>query len=151
MRRIDNDLEHLHGPGNFLVHSGPQSQRGYGFGSILSGLFRAAKPMISRGIKFAGRVATSKAAKKLGNRLMDTGLDVATDLLKGENPRGNIDKNIEEAKEEIISELQAAKSGKRAVSKRRRKRHGGRRLKHRYNPTNRSERYDIMDEDTESE
>ena len=48
-------------------------QRGYGLGGILSGLFRSALPILTRG------------AKTIGKQALQTGLQMANDALKGQN------------------------------------------------------------------
>jgi len=53
------------------VFNGSAGQRGHGLGSILSGLFRSAMPMIKRGLAFFGKHA------------IKTGLEVANDVVEG--------------------------------------------------------------------
>lgn len=47
-------------------------QRGYGLGGILSGLFRSALPVLTRG------------AKTIGKQALQTGLQMANDALNGQ-------------------------------------------------------------------
>lgn len=53
--------------------SGPASQRGYGFGSIFSGLLRSALPIFK------------SVGKNVGRRVLKTGMKVAGDVVQGEN------------------------------------------------------------------
>ena len=55
------------------VFTGPRTQRGYGLGGILGGLFRSAMPLIKQG------------AKTLGREVLNTGIGIAQDALGGEN------------------------------------------------------------------
>jgi hypothetical protein len=55
------------------VYHGSSGQRGHGLGSMLSGLFRSAMPMIKRGLAFFGRQA------------LKTGLEVANDVADGQS------------------------------------------------------------------
>ncbi len=157
--RHNNDYERLHA--NFLTHSGPYIQRGSGIGAFFSGLFRAAKPLISKGVHIAKKIATSQAAKKLGTRLMDTGLDVASDVISGKDIREVVNEKLGEAKQEIVQQLQAAKSTNRTsdtsrgrakkrrappAAKKKKKSNIKYRKKHMYNPTNKKEMYDLMDD-----
>ena len=59
--------------GNLPAFHGARFQRGYGLGSIFKGLFRWAMPHLQQG------------AKMLGKRALQTGVDIAQDVLAGEN------------------------------------------------------------------
>ena len=59
------------GKGSFPVFRGSRMQRGYGIGSVLSGMLRAAVPFLRRG------------AQALGKQALRTGLDVGRDVLSG--------------------------------------------------------------------
>ena len=58
---------------------GSRGQRGHGLGSMLSGLFRSAMPLIKRGLASFGRHA------------LKTGLEIANDVVDG-NSFGSSDK-----------------------------------------------------------
>lgn len=60
------------GKGGFPVFRGSRMQRGYGIGSVLSGMLRAAVPFLKRG------------AQALGKQALRTGLDVGRDVLSGQ-------------------------------------------------------------------
>ena len=53
--------------GSLPVFQGSRSQRGHGFGSVLSGLFRSAVPML----------------KRIGKQALTTGAYIASDMLGG--------------------------------------------------------------------
>ena len=53
--------------GSFPVFQGSRGQRGHGFGSVLSGLFRSAVPML----------------KRIGKQALTTGAYIASDMLGG--------------------------------------------------------------------
>ena len=59
--------------GNLPAFQGARFQRGYGLGSIFRGLFRWAVPHLKQG------------AKMLGKKALQTGVNVAQDVLAGEN------------------------------------------------------------------
>ena len=59
--------------GNLPAFYGARFQRGYGLGSIFRGLFRWAVPHLKQG------------AKMLGKKALQTGVNVAQDVLAGEN------------------------------------------------------------------
>jgi hypothetical protein len=61
------------GNGAFPVYQGARSQRGHGLGSILSGFFRSALPLLKRGLSIFGREA------------LRTGAQVANDVAEGQN------------------------------------------------------------------
>ena len=61
--------------GDFPVFRGSRMQRGYGLGSILSGVFRTAIPFLKRG------------AKALGKEALRTGVNIGQDVLSGQNLR----------------------------------------------------------------
>ena len=59
--------------GNVPAFHGARFQRGFGLGSIFKGLFRWAVPHLKQG------------AKMLGKKVLQTGVNVAQDVLAGEN------------------------------------------------------------------
>ena len=110
--------------GNGLpIFVGSRSQRGHGLGSMLSGLFRSAVPMLKRGLATFGKHA------------LKTGLEIAGDVADGKSFRDSATEKIlptilpgikRFAEEEIFSRQTG--SGKRrrrarkSVAKRRTKR-----------------------------
>ena len=59
--------------GNLPAFHGGRFQQGYGLGSIFKGLFRFAVPHLRQGVKM------------LGKKALQTGVNVAQDVLAGEN------------------------------------------------------------------
>ena len=55
------------------VYVGSRGQKGHGLGSMLSGLFRSALPMVKQGLSTIGKSA------------LKTGLSIAGDVLEGKN------------------------------------------------------------------
>lgn len=55
--------------GELPIFQGSRGQRGHGFGSVLSGLFRSAVPML----------------KRIGKQALTTGAHIASDMLGGKN------------------------------------------------------------------
>ena len=78
--------------GNLPAFHGARFQRGYGLGSIFKGLFRWAMPHLQQG------------AKVIGRKALQTGVNVAQDVLDGDNikkaimPRIHCRDNLERAK-----------------------------------------------------
>ena len=71
--------------GNLPAFHGARFQRGYGLGSIFKGLFRWAMPHLQQG------------AKMLGKKALQTGVDVAQDVLAGENLKTATKKRAKQA------------------------------------------------------
>ena len=60
------------------VFHGARGQRGHGLGSVLSGLFRSALPMI----------------KNIGKQALQTGINVATDVVQGNTFKDSLRKHV---------------------------------------------------------
>src|ERR1700690_149125 len=105
------------------VFAGYRGQRGHGLGSMLSGLFRSAMPMIRRGLAFFGRQA------------LRTGAQIANDVADGESIGNSAKRRVSEGiKRFDPSELFSTQSGSgKRKSKRRKpskKRKASKRNKH---------------------
>jgi hypothetical protein len=61
--------------GGVPVFQGSRGQRGHGLGSMLSGLFRSAMPLLKRGLAVFGKHA------------LKTGAEIATDVSEGQSLR----------------------------------------------------------------
>ncbi len=144
-RRHINDYNDKANVGRFLTHRGPFIQSGRGLGSFFSGIFRASRPLLSKSLRLAKKAVSSKAAKKFGSQLMDAGIDVATDALAGKNIGESVNEKVEKAKQEIAGELQNLKSNTKKPAKKKRTNKKGRK-KYPFNPTNKKEIYDLMNE-----
>ena len=64
------------------VFQGSRGQRGHGLGSMLSGLFRSAVPMLKRGLATFGKHA------------LKTGLEIAGDVCEGKSFRDSVRERI---------------------------------------------------------
>ena len=96
-----------HKGGNLPDFHGSRFQQGYGLGSIFKGLFLWAMPHLQQG------------AKVLGKKALQTGVQVAQDVLEGNNVNAALAKRSREAVGELV--LQAGsgrKSTKRKVQPR---------------------------------
>ena len=71
--------------GNLPAFHGARFQRGYGLGSIFKGLFRWALPHLQQG------------AQVLGKKALQTGVQVAQDVLAGENVKTATKKRAKQA------------------------------------------------------
>jgi hypothetical protein len=98
------------GRGGMPVFAGSRGQRGHGLGSMLSGLFRSAMPMIKQGLSAFGKQA------------LRTGAQVVSDWADG----GNIGESFKQRSRQGIKELVApladseqTGSGRRRFSRKR--------------------------------
>jgi hypothetical protein len=84
------------------VFYGALGQRGHGLGSFLSGLFRRAMPFLTR------------SAKSFGKRALQTGLNVANDMVEGSSFQDSASRRIPEGlKGFVASNFGQSGSGKR--------------------------------------
>jgi hypothetical protein len=96
------------------VFQGSRGQRGHGIGSILSGLFRTAMPILKRGLTFFGKEA------------LRTGANIANDVADGQTLGNSAKRRIWERINTYVPGLVAQSgSGKhrRRSSKKKAKRH----------------------------
>jgi hypothetical protein len=82
------------------VFQGARGQRGHGLGSVLSGLFRSALPML----------------KNIGKQALQTGLSVATDVVQGNSFKDSLRKHVPDG----IRGFKDAQFGQSGSGKRRR-------------------------------
>ena len=99
------------------VFVGSRGQRGHGLGSILSGLFRSALPMLRRGLATFGKHA------------LKTGLEIANDVVAGDNIKDSARKRVPEGIKRFATTsnfFNQSGSGRRRIGKRKvTTRHGG--------------------------
>jgi len=95
--------------GAFPVFQGSRGQRGHGFGSVLSGLFRSAMPML----------------KRIGKQALTTGAYIASDMLGGkkfdESAKSRVRQGINSFlnPEETVSEQTGSGRRRRSVKRKR--------------------------------
>ena len=89
--------------GNLPAFHGARFQQGYGLGSIFKGLFRWAMPHLQQG------------AKVLGKKALQTGAQVAQDVLKGSNVNTALAKRSKEAIGRLVPQ---AGSGRKDTKRR---------------------------------
>ena len=84
---------------------GTPYQRGAGLGSIFASLFRAIAPM------------AKSAAKTVGKRALNAGLNVASDVLSGQNPKEALKMRGKEMGGDLIQDVKSAvrKRGRRGM------------------------------------
>ena len=101
------------GSGN-NVFAGSRTQRGHGLGSIFSGLFKAAAPLLKRG------------AKALGTQALKTGMEIAGDVIDGKNIKTAALSRARNAGSELrnraLDNVREGPPGRRRKSKRNKKR-----------------------------
>jgi hypothetical protein len=92
------------------VFIGARGQRGHGLGSMLSGFFRSAFPMIKRGLAAFGKHA------------LKTGLEIANDVVAGDSFKESTKRRVPEGiKRFATSEnfINQSGSGRRRIKRRR--------------------------------
>ena len=92
------------GKGGFPVFRGSRMQRGYGIGSVLSGMLRAAVPFLRRG------------AQALGKQALRTGLDVGRDVLSGRKLKDSARQRTLQTVRNVVE-----KAGRRTTTRRQRR------------------------------
>ena len=92
------------GKGGFPVFRGSRMQRGYGIGSVLSGMLRAAVPFLRRG------------AQALGKQALRTGLDVGRDVLSGRKLKDSARQRTLQTVRNVVE-----KAGRRTATRRQRR------------------------------
>ena len=93
------------------IFAGGQGQRGHGLGSMLSGFFRSAFPMIKRGLAAFGKHA------------LKSGLEIANDVVAGDSFTDSIKKRVPEGIKRFATTenfINQSGSGARRRAKRRR-------------------------------
>ena len=91
--------------GNLPAFHGARFQRGYGLGSIFKGLFRWAMPHLQQG------------AKMLGKKALQTGVQVAQDVLGGENVKTVTKKRAKQALGLPSQNSSQSGAGKKAIKR----------------------------------
>ena len=91
--------------GNLPAFHGVQSQRGYGLGGKFRGLFRWAMPLLRQG------------AKVLGKKALQTGVNVAQDVIEGKDIKAAVSKRVEQALGDITSPQEQSGSGRKAIKR----------------------------------
>ena len=98
------------GRGGIPIFVGYPGQRGHGLGSILSGFFRSALPIIKRGLGIFGREA------------LRTGAKIATDVADGRNLGESAKQRISERINEIVPGVFSQSGSGYRLRRRKRKR-----------------------------
>jgi len=92
------------------VFTGSPGQRGHGLGSMLSGFFRSAFPMIKRGLAAFGKHA------------LKTGLDIANDVAAGDSFQDSTKRRVPEGIKRFATAenfINQSGSGRRRISRKR--------------------------------
>jgi hypothetical protein len=89
-------------------HRNPYLQRGSGIGSIFSGLFRAAVPVLSSvGKSLFGSDAAKAVGKSIADTALRSGLSLAGDALSGQNVGDAFKKHLGVARQEVAQAVRA--------------------------------------------
>jgi hypothetical protein len=95
--------------GGLPYFAGARIQRGHGLGSILSGLFRSALPLLKRG------------AMALGRQALSTGAQMAGDVLGGESLKASAKRRLKSAGSELLQKAAAHLQQGEGIKRRRRR------------------------------
>lgn len=91
------------------IYKGVYLQRGSGFGTVLSGLFRFLVPFLKRGGKAALKSpAIRRALSSAKKSAVNVAGTAAMDVLKGKNPVPNAKVNVKTAKRNITQAILAS-------------------------------------------
>ncbi len=86
-------------------HQGAEFQRGRGFGSLFSGLFRSLVPIAKSGLNIGKRVLKSDFVRNLSSQALDVGKDmvknIAANALSGQNLKETASDELDKAKQKI--------------------------------------------------
>lgn len=95
--------------GSGIFISEPLLQRGSGLFSFLSRGVKMLTPLVRKGVDIAKRVASSAPVKKLSQKVSDTAINVATDvvsdMIEGKDPSENLKVNLTTARKDISETL----------------------------------------------
>ena len=92
--------------GNLPAFHGARVQRGYGLGSIFKGLFRWVMPHLQQG------------AKVLGTKALQTGVQVAQNVLDGDDVKTAVSKRAKQALGDMTSQNSSQSGSGRKATKR---------------------------------
>lgn len=95
--------------GTMNVFRGRRSQRGHGIGGVLKGLFRSAMPLIKKGAKSLGKIA------------LETGVQVANDVMSGKKFKSSLKTRGKQAGRKLIGQTVDGISQRGNGNRRRRK------------------------------
>ncbi len=102
-----------------MYHTGVYLQRGRGLGNLLSGLFRAVLPAaktLGKGI--LNSQLTKDIAETAKKSAINAGLNLASDLVAGNNMKTSLENNVEAARENMSKTLQSYVQKKKKKRKR---------------------------------
>lgn len=109
------------------IYKGVYLQRGNGFGSVLSGLFRVLVPFIKNSAKAAVRSAPAQRALKSAKKsAIKAAGNAAGEILSGRNPKDRAKIDLKRAQEGIEKAIFKGSSPKPSVKTKRRKASSGR-------------------------
>jgi len=89
------------GAGFINHYEGPYSQKGSGFGSFFKGVVNFFRPLG----KILKPIVSSPFVKDIGRDLISTGLDVATETIKGKPFKNSAKDNLRAAKKRVLSTI----------------------------------------------
>jgi hypothetical protein len=91
------------------MHRGPYIQRGRGFGSTLSSMFKGVIPALQLfGEKVMTSPITQNILKTAKRSALEAGLNVARDTLGGKNLKESLSENVTTAKKAVTESLLSA-------------------------------------------
>jgi hypothetical protein len=92
-----------------LIHRGDRYQKGRGIGALFSGFFRSLQPILSRGLIAGRKFLESGVGQTLKKTAIEMGKDaaknIASDILKGENLKESLNRELDSAKTKIAEKI----------------------------------------------
>ena len=111
--------------GGGVVFKGARMQRGHGLGGLFSGILKSAIPLLKSGLKAAVPMF-KRGAMTLGKQMLDTGMNVAGDMLAGQSLKTAAKNRVSQAKNQLkrkaLQKIAAGPPGKRAKTRQKRRR-----------------------------
>jgi hypothetical protein len=80
------------------TYRGSAYQRGYGIGSIFSSIWKGITPLFQSS-------AVREAARSVGSKLLNTGLQVGSDLLQGQNLKDSAKSRFKQVGSELLDDM----------------------------------------------
>ena len=88
------------GGGGENVFRGTRIQKGHGIGGLFRGLFKSVKPLLKSGMNNIKPIL-KKGVKFVGQQALDSGMNLASDLLKGRNIKTAARQRAIEARDQL--------------------------------------------------
>jgi hypothetical protein len=95
-----------------LIHRGERYQRGRGIGALFSGFFRVLRPVLKMGLTAGKKFIQSDVGRQIKSSALEMGKDavknIASDILKGENLKESLNRELQSAKTKIADKIRGS-------------------------------------------